>query len=208
MTESWLDLAIPYFVPICRGVFDAYFVGHGFGLPRVDRVSGVTYSNGECCIEISYWLEDSPLFTPMVAIGVESRYAHEPPVTLNRIGLWYAIPANLAVHDYGSWRFSNPRDLEESLLRIRDEVIDKYAKPLWLRLDQLIVLIQRRSAEFSAAQAEEARQKKITEAAIAFKEGKYAKVLNIYSSIGVDNLTPAERKRYEIAARRIKSDVA
>ena len=48
------------------------------------------------------------------------------------------IPPDSEVRDYGLWTFSNAEEFKV-VSRIRDEVVDVYARPLWEDPDRLAV---------------------------------------------------------------------
>jgi hypothetical protein len=184
-------------------VFDAYFTAHEFRLVHADPAGRVTYSDGGSFVEFSYWLEDAPKFAPMIAIGVDSRYSSAAHMGFNRIGVWYAIPETMEARQYGTWHFSDLQTLEVSLRRIRSEVIEVYAKPLWLCPKHLATLIDRRRQEVSADRDGQALEMKRRDAEAAFTSSDYEQALTIYRDIGIERLTPLEQKRVEIAIRRL-----
>lgn len=207
MADNWLTLLVPYFLLSCGSVLDGYFAMQEFSKSVADPAGRVVYAGKGIFVEVSYWLEDAPAFAPMVAIGIDPGYLLISSTTFNRIGLWYAIPENVEARQYSMWRFSNAFELEISLMRIRDEVIDVYAKPLWLHPERLAALVERRYREVLASYAEQTLNKKRLDAEAAFNTGNYEQALIIYRDIGIDSLTPTERKRCEVASKRMRFSV-
>ena len=94
----------------------------------------------------------------MVSIGLSDE-AHLYS-GFDRIGLWYAVPEGSALRDYETWRYSNADELKQVLTRIRDEVVDVYARPLWDNAEKLAELIARRLQEVKAEQQAGALKKR------------------------------------------------
>jgi hypothetical protein len=204
MMDEWTPL--PYSIPACRDALDVYLASHGFASRESSAAdTKVTYSDGRTFVELSYWLEDGPRFIPMISMGIELEYSASSGLTRGGIGVWFAIPEEDGARHYSEWRFSTAAQLQDVLPRIRDEVLDVYARPLWSHPDQLAFLIRRQQEELAVAAAKELLEKKRKEAAAAFAAREYTQALDLYSAIGTENLTPVERKRVEIATRQAAS---
>lgn len=141
---SWQDLRVDYFERIGREVFDEYMKRRGFGRGEADDIGGLTYHRGNQFATIDYSVEDRPTYSPHVEIGftrTRSRrlrsYARwlvggsARPISLDRLPLWYAIPSDSQHRDYERWRYSSEAELRQALARLRDEVVEVYARPLW-----------------------------------------------------------------------------
>jgi hypothetical protein len=200
---SWLDLAVDYFEAVSREVFDDYMQTHGFARGDADEIGGLTFRRGNRFLEVDYYVEDRPDFSPQVRIGLV-RWA-----TLrsgfDRIGLWYAIPENRKERDYELWRYSNAEELKQVLTRIRDEVVDVYARPLWENPKELAALIARNSRDAKAEREREIQNEMLRrereEAERAFRSHDYRKAATLYTQIGESKLSPVERKRYELSKK-------
>jgi hypothetical protein len=202
---SWLDLAPDYFAPVCREIFDEYMRGHNFVRDEANDDGYVTYRRGDRFLKFHYYVEDSPKFSPMISIGLAGAAAPRPG--FDRIGLWYAIPANREERDYGLWRYSNAAELNKVFTRIRGEVVDVYARPLWENPKELAELVRQRHKEAKAERDAEIegemlrRQREQAEG--AFRSHDYSKAAALYGQIGDSKLSAVERKRYELSKKHI-----
>lgn len=201
MSVDWLSLKADYFEPVGREVFEAYLRGHGFEAGRADEIGSLSYARGDCRLRLHYYVEERPRYSPMVSIGLLGGAASRP--ALHEIGLWYAVPPGGEVRDYGLWLFSDPDELRRALTRIRDEVVEVYARPLWENPERLARLIERREREFIAERRAEASGQRRAEAEQAFKSQDYGKAAALYGQMDDSELSPAERKRYEMSKRHL-----
>jgi hypothetical protein len=199
--SDWLDLKADYFEPVCRSVFDAYLKRHRFGPGRADEAGCLAYRRGRCVLEIHYYVEESPNFSPMVTIGLVPKFALRP--RLGAIGLWYAVPEGAEAHDYGSWRFSNADELRVAMSRVRDEVVEVYARPLWEQSKTLAALIVKRMAEVDAERNAEILRRKKSEAEAAFVSRDYGKAAALYGRMRESELSALERKRFAYAKKQL-----
>ncbi|HYD13885.1 MAG TPA: hypothetical protein VEC11_13635 [Allosphingosinicella sp.] len=152
---DWSALATDYFEPVCRATFDAYFERQGFRLVKSDATA-VRYGCKPCWLELHHYVEDAPRFSPMLTIGLTRRWSltqsllrmfrrgPRPPAIpagFDSIGLWYAIPESEVQARYELWLFSSRDELEAIGPRLRDDIVDVYARPLWTDPDRLATLI-------------------------------------------------------------------
>jgi hypothetical protein len=201
--EDWLKLRSDYFEPVAREVFDDYLRQHGFGKGEADETGCLTYHRREVVLRVYYWVEDNPNYSPMVSIGLDLKSPLSPAV--EQIGVWYAVPPNADERNYETWRFSNDDQLRDVLSRIRDRVVDVYARPLWEDPDLLARLIDQRNEEYVAERAAEVIDRKKQDAERAFRTKDYEKAAQLYGTMNQADLSTAERKRHEIAKRHISS---
>jgi len=145
---DWLELRVDYFEQVARDVFDHYMRQHGFGSGEADDAGYLTYSRDRVFLQLHYYVEDRPRYSPMVSVGLSD--AAHLYLGFDRIGLWYAIPKGNELKDYETWRYSNADELKQVLTRIRDEVVDVYARPLWEDSKKLAELIDKRYQEVKA----------------------------------------------------------
>jgi len=138
-------------------VFDHYLRQYGFGSGEADEAGCLTYRRDYVFLEVHYYVEDRPKYSPMVSIGLSDKAHH---LAFDRIGLWYAIPESSELRDYEIWRYSNADELKQVLTRIRDEVVDVYARPLWENTQKLAELIERRFQEYKAERQEDPLKKR------------------------------------------------
>jgi hypothetical protein len=156
--DDWLALRAEYFEQVARDVFDHYLRSSGFGNGEADEAGCLTWHRREVFLRVHYYVEDSPNYSPMVTIGL-TRTSRLVPA-FDRIGLWYAIPPDVEVRDYGTWTFSNADEFRQVLTRIRDEVVDVYARSLWENQKKLEALIEKRFQEVKAERQEDPLKKR------------------------------------------------
>jgi hypothetical protein len=201
--RGWLKLAVDYFEPVAREVFDNYMQSHRFSRGKANEIGGLTFRRGGRFVEVDYSVEESPRFCPQVRIGL-LRWS-----TLlsgfDHFGLWYAIPEDRNERDYELWRYSNAEELRKALTRIRDEVVEVYARPLWENPKQLLALIEQHAREATAARKLEIENEMLRrtreEADRAFHSRDYSKAATLYGQIGLPKLSPVERKRLELSKK-------
>jgi hypothetical protein len=174
---------------------------HRFGKGEADEIGCLTYHRREVFVRVYYYVEDRPNYSPMVGIGLDLKSPLAP--AFDKIGLWYAVPPTAEERNYETWTFSNGDELRDVLSRIRDQVVEVYARPLWEDPDQLAVLIDRRDQEYEAERTAAVVNKNKQEAERAFRAQDYEKAAELYSLINEADLSMAERKRHEIAKRHI-----
>jgi len=197
---NWLALAADYFEPVAREVFEKYMQGYGFGTGEADEVGCLTYRRGNVFLRVHYYVEESPNYSPMVSIGLTG--AAQPHAGFDRIGLWYALPADSELRDYELWIYSNADELRRVLTRIRDEVIEVYARPLWDNEKQLAGWLKKRFEEDKAEREQEILSHNKQQAERAFRSQDYRKAATLYGLMKDSDLSPVERKRYELAKKR------
>lgn len=200
MNKDWPSLS--YFEPLCRKVFDQYFMQRGFINSKADK-TGCAYFMNDIFLRVHYYLEDSPKFSPMVTIGFVKKQPNSS-VESESIGLWYAVPETIEARNYESWIFSNVEELEKSLIRLRDEVVDIYAKFLWEHPLELRRLVDKLKEEVRKRYNAEIMEKKKKDAESAFRNKNYQEALKIYDEIDVSYLSPAELKRIELSRKYIR----
>lgn len=193
--EKIQDWLLPYFENVCRKVFDGYMRQHGFKKSRLINDVAFYYFRESTYLSLSYDIMDRPRYPILIGIGFDQKSFFEG------IGLWYAI-SEYEKLDHSFWYFSKETDLEMNLTRIRDEIIDVYARPLWGDMPQLERFIARWHQERIEAEQKEYLKNKKGEGKKAFKSGDFLKAVVIYKEIGLENLTAAELKRFEIAKKR------
>lgn len=192
---------IDYFRPTCRQVLGPYFLLYGFEATTSSRGgiqdrTSVLYSNGEIILDVGYWPEDYPNYSLMIGLGFLQgrRYLVD-----SCIGLWYAMPPDKQV----PWRFRSEQELETVLRLLRDDVLPAYAEPLWREPQLLRQLINRYQSERSAKGEAEAVQRERRKAEVAFKTGNFREVVRIYSELSPVDLTPTDRKRFDLARKKL-----
>jgi hypothetical protein len=208
---GWLDLAADYFEPVAREVFDGHMQRYGFGHGEADETGALIFRRAgewwprwhryDRLLEIGYVVEDSPNYSPVVAIGLAPRWAAGP----NRIALHHCIPQDRSESEYPLWRFSNAEQLRQILTRIREGVVDRYARPLWEDPKSLAVEVARVTAWARTKRQNEIRMELLRrakeEAEHAFRSRDYGKAVALYDAMADSDLSKVERKRRELARK-------
>ena|SRR2546430_5557550 len=145
---GWEKLSCLFFSRACRRVLGRYLESNGFSERSVDRIGIVTFSRFGIFLEIGYELEMAPNYMPTVVLGIgEGKYDKKGQPSA--IPFWYLIPSDRPESKYSLWTFKTEAELETALARIKDEVLEVHAKPLWSNLEKLEKVISNFRAEFS-----------------------------------------------------------
>jgi hypothetical protein len=124
-TNSWMQLALPYFGEVTRVVFDDWFLTRDARVVRDVANGPIWYeSSAGVIVEFAYYLEDAPAYAPTINLGVMDGSV------FRGVGLWAVIPPNTTEADYYRWSFSDHAQLQRSFERIRDEIMTAYVEPL------------------------------------------------------------------------------
>lgn len=159
----------------------------------------VSYRRGDVVIRFEYYPEDAVPRPLNVAIGLMASDG-----ALHGIGAWELILDEPTAPRYSTWRFKDQAELRETLRRVYRDVVesslsDYIADPS--KLEQVVSASeQRRAAEYDASEA----QRLVDAARRAFDAGRYQDALDNYALTGMD-LGPLDRKRRDIASRRVRS---
>lgn len=134
--SGWRSLTCSYFAAVCREILSHYFERFGFIETTQSAIGGVYFKRDDVFIEISYEPETYPKYSPSVIVGIGDAKYDDSGLPCG-VPLWYVVPQRDAVPRYTSWTFSNEGELRATLLRIREEVLEGYAAPLWSDRDYL-----------------------------------------------------------------------
>jgi len=199
--DSFLSaLSAPYFEETSKKVLDAFFQKYGFKL-GVTNEAKIVYYKGDIFLEIYYYPEDIPNYSLIIGIGFTSK--DKEFIYYDGVGLWYAIDQSGDVINYQNWKFSNQEELERNLIRIREEIIERYAKPLWENPDKLRSLIDAQISESRSEYEKHIRKYRLQKAKEAFKSGLYNESVEIFEEIGVSNLSTAELQMYNLGKNHL-----
>jgi hypothetical protein len=155
MTEEDLrELAAKDFPSICREALGPYLEAHGFTVGAMDFAS-VGWRRGSSTLRIHHLPEESPKYSPMVELGFTTFWSRLSG-RVYTAGLWRLIPKDAP--PYSEWWFTGPEDLPAILHRIRDEVLDVHARPLWEDPRRLRALVEEADREWIALRRAEQRR--------------------------------------------------
>jgi len=145
--NGWEKMICPYFAPTCRRVLGQYLENNGFIETGLNEVGGVMFSRFGIFLEVSYELELVPqALSVVLGIGDKKYDAGGHPCC---IPYWRLLPHDKPEHRGEQIRFKTESGLELLLLRLKEEFLEPYAKPLWLNMDHLEKAIANFRAEFS-----------------------------------------------------------
>lgn len=197
--DSFLTtLSAQYFEETSKKVLDKFFLKYGFKLLEFNE-SKIIYNKADIFLEIYYFPEDIPNYSLMIGIGFIKR--NNGSIGYDSVGLWYALPEN--GFDYKDWKFSAQEELERNLTQICNNILEKYAKPLWENPVMLRSLIDAQLSVSGADGDEQLRISKLLKAKQAFKTGHYKVAVKIFEEVGVNNLSTVELQMYNIGKKYV-----
>lgn len=134
--NGWERLLCGYFSRICIDQLAASLEEDGFEVSRVEIDGTVIFKRFDVFLEIGYVLETAPNYSPTVVIGLgEKKYGVDGKPA--GVPLWFVIRNDEPAKQYSFWKFSNVAELREVLLRIKNEVLERYARYLWQHTEVL-----------------------------------------------------------------------
>ena len=190
---------LPYFEPVCREVLDSYLAQNGFQNLKLHRPTRVIYGNGEQIIGFSYWTEDAPRYVVGVGLDV-GNYDTEKGADLSDL-----VPIDDHKAKYWGWEFNDADSLHQICLRIRDNVLPRYALPFWQQTDLLQNALNRVESGRQAKEASDEANKLRNQAAAAFRNKNFQEAVRLYRKISPIDLSPADQKRLEISLKRTRA---
>jgi hypothetical protein len=195
--ERW---SIPYFQAVACEVLSPYLTKSGFSAVRRASFNEVLFERHPVRLRVHYLPEEPRPYSPMVSMGFAPRF--DASLMSSMIGLWYAMPRNDEAYDYGAWRFDNADELSAVLTRIRDEVIERHARPLWEHPERLRLLLERQLHELKEEQRARVRERAKVDARHAFAAGDYRRAAELYGGLAHSELSGSDLRRLEIARAR------
>ena len=134
--NGWERLICGYFSKTCIDLLGASLEEDGFEVSQVGPIGSVTFKRFDVFLQIGYELITRPNYEPTVVIGLGDRKYDEAEKPAF-VPLWFVIRDDEPASQYPLWKFSNEAELQEVLLRIKDEVIEGHVRPLWQRTEVL-----------------------------------------------------------------------
>jgi hypothetical protein len=127
--KEWEQLLCNFFNVVCLRVLGPYFADQGFSWQET-KINGIFFKKSNLFVEISYIPETYPNYSPSMIVGIgTSKYDDLGNTT--GIPIWSLIPETEEARKYSFWKFSNEHELANELKRIKLEILEKYARPLW-----------------------------------------------------------------------------
>jgi len=184
-----------FFIDTCRKVMDIYLYSNGFKIHNFTATEVIYYRNN-IFLEMSYEPFDCPDYC---IIGIGYKKEVEKIQYYPSVGIWYLLPSDFGEYN---WKFSDEISLEAGLVRVRDEMIDKYIKPLWENQYCLMQKIDKYWEERSARDKEEEIRRKRLRARDEYKKGNYKIAIELFEEMGIENLLQVDEKMYQISLKR------
>lgn len=150
---GWERLICSYFNETCIDCLAEPLAAEGFEVVRTEAYGAVVFKRLGVFMHFGYELESAPNYSPTVDIGFrDQKYGED----LQPVGvpMWFVIGEYEPVVNYSNWTFSTEDQLRQVLIRIKAEVLDPYAKPLWQHPETL----EREIARFLAKVAKETEE--------------------------------------------------
>lgn len=135
-TNGWEQLACRYFEDTCISELSPSLGAEGFVVGRVDWHGAVLFKRFDVFVEVGYEIGTAPNYSPTVVVGFGNNRYDEDGRSAG-VPLWFVIPEDEHSAPYSLWTFSSASQLREVLGRIRAEVVDRFARPLWERTEVL-----------------------------------------------------------------------
>lgn len=134
--NGWQRLKCPFFTEVCRHVLCSYFRAEGFEESRLTSIGGVIFRRGDVFVEIGYEPETHPDYSPTVVLGYGAE-AYGEAGSSNIVPMWFVLEDDAAGRRYSFWTFRSEDELRRVFGRMRDELLEPCAKPLWTDADRL-----------------------------------------------------------------------
>jgi hypothetical protein len=196
--ETW---RIPYFEGVVVRVLSTFLAERGFSRRGTQAFNEVMYERFPIRLRVHYLPEEPRPYSPMVSIGFVPGF--DPQLQGSMIGLWYVIPADDEGRGYSDWRFDSEAQLSAVLKPIRDQLIDRYARPLWEEPQRLRELLERQLGELKEERLARIFERDRAAAIRAFADGDYARTVELYSGLPESLLARSDAKRLAISKSRI-----
>jgi hypothetical protein len=182
-----------------ESVLGDYLRGHGFVETSVER-SHVELVRAGVVLSLSYYPEDPPPRGLITGIGIR-----QDDGSRRTVGMWLLIPAGDPAGQYSQWRFTSDPELESTLARLRDEVLDRFAAKYWREPGLLVDVVDqeelRREQMYEAA----SEQRHLRAARRTFDVGDFRLAIDSYA-LASDGLSKVDEKRLKVARAAIKPD--
>ncbi len=127
--SGWEQLLCDFFYAVCIRVLGPYFSSLGFVEKKSD-INGVLFRRNDLFVEISYVPESAPNYSPSLIVGL-GNYKYDAVGNTTGLPAWSILPDDGQSRNYSFWKFSDEKELESVLSRMKVEVIEQHMKPLW-----------------------------------------------------------------------------
>lgn len=209
--NDWDQLYCSYFGEVCLSELAPPLGGDGFVAIRVEDHGAVIFKRSEVFMEIGYEVESSPNYTPTLVVGIgDSKYGKAGKCM--GVPLWFVMTDGEPSSKYPIWKFSTRQQLQELLRKLKSEVLDRYARPLWLHIGLLETAVRNFQEYLADVQVQGLERSALNKESVyrrnavkAFTEKDYLKFVDEMSNVSKDRMTPVDLRRLDYALRKIGS---
>jgi hypothetical protein len=202
MSERIAEYEAEYFLPTVREVLDPLLAGEGLSYEGDHREVTAYWAAGDRFFRVGYLPETKPDYELVIGLGEADGSPLGPKSSTNSIGVWRLLPRDVAPQ-IADWRFHSPESLREELRRAWSEAVAPYVLPLLSKEHQLSQLIEEHNYELAEEDENLMQNRLLAYARVQFETGRFAEAIHAYDELGDEPLTRADRKRLEIARRRL-----
>ena len=202
MTDPLDGYKVDYFVAVVRQVLDGPLAEHGFDDAGAFRDVGVYWARGRTYLGVGYMPETIPDYELIISVGEHDDPANVLDPAGSSVGVWRLVPPEL-VRDLVDWRFDSRAALERELRRAWSAVIVPYVLPALEDEGRLAALIGEQNDEADAERETLMDDRLLRFARGQFQAGAFARSAQAYDELPEEALTAADRKRRDIARRRM-----
>lgn len=202
MTDPSDGYKVDYFVGVVRRVLDGPLAEHGFDYAGQFRDVGVYWARGRTYFSVGYMPETIPDYELIISVGEHDDPANVLDPAGSSVGVWRFVAPDLAPK-LVDWRFDSPEALARELRRAWSEVIVPYVLPALEDEGRLGALIGEQNDDADAERERLMDDRLLRFARGQFQAGEFARSAQAYDELPPDALTAADRKRQDIARRRM-----
>ena len=166
----------------------------GFAETSLFERSEVVFLRDDTFIEITYYPEDFPRYTPMVNVGKVDASG-----TRRLVGLWSVIPDNDEDRNYSRLVFSSKEEFRSLLEKLSNGAIARFALPLCDDPERLERVLSEQEESRKLEYEDSLLELRKEEASEAFRSGNYREVIRALDRVPRDKLSSLELKRFKYA---------
>lgn len=189
---DWSELAAPYFENVCTQELDGYFSRYEF--QAAETKGRVVYVRKPVAFEFTYHVEDAPRYLLMMAIGVQENAG------IRWLPIWPLLPHIDTVRE---WKFATEDELRGIIRSVRDDVLERIARPLWDNEEQLRRLLDEHEDRLRAAHEHRKDEELLERARRAFDAKHFSEAVEAYGLLGTEGLSSLDQKRQAYAQKRV-----
>jgi hypothetical protein len=190
---------LPDIAAAAQRIIGGYMHREGFEKVRGDRTQ-VEFSKVGVLLRLSYYAEDAPPRGLNIGLGVQ----HDDGST-ETLGLWALIPEGDEAIRYSLWKFTSDSELDETLVRVRDEVLQPFAASYWRDPSRLTLAVGQGVTRLEQRHETTLNSRCLENARRAFAAGEFQTAVDNYILADGD-LTEVDAKRLKIARREVGAD--